>query len=191
MPAKQEFVVIARIVRPQGRRGELLADILTDFPEKFEERRQLWLGAENGGPPREYSLQDHWFHKDRVVFKFAGIDSISDAEGLKGMLVQVPTQQRVPLDQNSFYVSDLIGKTIVDLGREEDSTVGVIEDVQQTSGSAPILLVRKGQKEYEIPFAEEYVVGFDAAQNTLEMRLPQGLLEINAPLSNESKKRQR
>jgi 16S rRNA processing protein RimM len=190
VPAKNEFVVIGRILRPQGRRGEVLADILTDFPEKFAERRQLWLAAENGSHLREYNLEEHWFHKGRVVFKFGGIDSISDAEALKGMLVQVTAESRVALDVNSFYVSDLIGNTIIEVGRKESPTVGIIEDVQQIPGSAPVLLVRNGKQQYEIPFAEEYLIRVDAARKILEMKLPQGLLEINGPLSRKEKKKQ-
>ena len=94
MPSCQEFVVVARILRPQGRHGEVLAEILTDFPEKFAERSKLWLGQEKDAQPREYSLTNHWFHKGRVVLKFEGIESISDAEALTGSLVQIPREER-------------------------------------------------------------------------------------------------
>lgn len=190
MPAKPEFVVIARIVRPQGRRGEVLADILTDFPEKFAERRQLWLAAENGSGLHENRLQEHWFHKGRIVLKFAGIDSIGDAEALKGQLVQIPLESRALLEPDSLYVSDLVGSAIVDLSGTGSRNIGTIESVQQTTGSAPILIVRNDNKEYEIPLAQEYLVRFDAPGKILEMKLPQGLLEVNAPLSEKKDKKE-
>lgn len=182
--SKLEFVVIARIVRPQGRRGEVLADILTDFPEKFAERRRLWLAKEDSAEARDYTLEDHWLHKGRVVLKLAGVDSINDAEVLAGSLVKIPIGERAALDPDALYVSDLVGSTVVN----SESEIGMIEEVQQSGGSAPMLIVRADKQEYEIPFAQEYVVRFDAETKILEMKLPQGLLEVNAPLSETKKK---
>lgn len=190
MSDQPKFVVVARIVQPQGRRGEVLADILTDFPEKFAERKQLWLGNEGDSSPRKYELQEHWFHKGRLVLKFAGVDSISDAEKLKGNLVQIPSELRTSLDTDSVYVSDLVGSEVTDAGGERRE-IGVIADVQQPTGAAPLLIVRTNKTEYEIPFAQEYVVHFDAEKKSLEMKLPPGMLEVNAPLSDREKREQR
>jgi 16S rRNA processing protein RimM len=189
LPTKREFVVVARIVRPQGRRGEVLADILTDFPEKFAERRQLWVGPDGNPQPHEYNLEEHWFHKGRIVFKFAGIVSIGDAERLSGSLVQIPAECRAELELNSFYVSDLLGSKIVDVAGNDPRPIGMVEDVQQIVGAAPMLLVRNGDQRYDIPLAEEYLAGFDAIAKILSMKLPPGLLEVNTPLSGDEKKR--
>lgn len=178
---------MARIVRPQGRHGEVLADILTDFPEKFAERRQLWVGPDGNPQPHEYNLEDHWFHKGRIVFKFAGIDSISDAERLSGDLVRIPAQWRAELESNSFYVSDLVGSKVVDVAGNEPQVIGMVEDVEQNVGAAPMLLVRNGDQRYDIPLAQEYLAGFDAKAKILSMKLPSGLLEVNAPLSDDEK----
>ena len=167
----------------------MLADILTDFPEKFADRKDLWLSTEDGSTRREYRLQEHWLHKGRVVLKFPGIDSIADAETLIGLLVQIPTKDRSKLEPGTFYVTDLVGSTLVDCAPEQRREIGVVEDVQQGAGSAPLLIVRTAGQEYEIPFAAEYIERFDAAAKTLEMKLPQGMLEVNAPLS-ESEKRE-
>jgi 16S rRNA processing protein RimM len=182
--SKLEFVVIASIVRPQGRRGEVLADILTDFPEKFAERRRLWLAKEDSAEAREYRLEDHWLHKDRVVLKFAGVDSINDAELLAGSLVKIPIAERALLEADELYVSDLVGSTVLN----SKLKIGLIEDVQQSGGSAPMLIVHGDKQIYEIPFAQDYVVRFNAEKKILEMKLPQGLLEVNAPLSENKKK---
>ena len=176
-------------MRPQGRRGEVLADLLTDFPEKFADRKQLWLGPAGNAQPREYQLESHWLHKGRVVLKLGGIDSISDAEALTGMLVQIPSQNRVRLEAGAAYVSDLIGSSILDISQQRK--IGTIEDVKQETGAAPLLVVRESGQEFDIPFAEEFIVRFDLSTKTLEMKLPQGLLEINAPLSEEEKRQQR
>lgn len=177
-------------MRPQGRRGEVLADILTDFPEKFADRKQLWISPE-GKQPREQTVEEHWFHKGRVVLKFAGVDSISSAEKLTGMLVQIPNSERSELGPGAVYVSDLVGSTLLDVAAVPARHVGVIDEVQQGVGEAPLLVVRNGKEEYEIPFAEEHVARFDARQKVLEMRLPSGLLEVNAPLSENEKREQR
>jgi 16S rRNA processing protein RimM len=183
------YTVIAQIVRPQGRRGEVLADLLTDFPEKFSERKQLWLSAENSTAVAEFGLEDFWFHKGRVVLKFLGVDSISEAERIAGMLVQIPRETRSNLESGSFYVGDLIGSQVRDVS--QNRILGTIEDVDQNAGAAPMLLVRQREKEYDIPFAEEFIVKFDTQAKLLELKLPEGLLDVNAPLSDEEKKQQR
>jgi 16S rRNA processing protein RimM len=182
------FTTIARIVRPQGRRGEVLADLLTDFPEKFSERRQLWLSSEAKPERREYKLENHWLHKGRVVLKFAGIDSISSAEALSGMLVQIPAESRTQLEPGAAYVSDLIGSTLFDVSQNRN--IGTIRDVQQGAGTAALLIVDSAGTELEIPFAEEFIVRFDPSKKLLEMRLPKGLLEVNDPLTEDEKVQQ-
>ena len=190
LSAPQQFVAIARVVRPQGRRGEVLADILTDFPEKFAERKQLWLAAEEESHRRECTLESHWLHKGRIVLKFAGVDSISDAESLKGMLVEIPRELRSELEPGSAYVSDLIGSTLVDISQSQYRKMGVVTDVQQGAGTAPLLIVHDRLADYEIPFAAEYFVRFDASNKLIEMKLPEGLLNVNAPLSETEKREQ-
>jgi 16S rRNA processing protein RimM len=187
---KKEFIVIARIVRPQGRHGEVLADVLTDFPEKFAERKRLWLGSEGTSSRRDCTLENHWFHKGRVVLKLSGVDSIDDAEKLSGSLVQIPSSERSKLESNAFYVGDLVGSALIDVGQEHPRRIGIVADVQQSVGTAPLLLVDNAERQYEVPFATEYLVRFDASQKTLEMKLPEGLLDVNAPLSDEEKAQQ-
>lgn len=183
------YTVIARIVRPQGRHGEVIADLLTDFPEKFSERKRLWLSVQNTAPAVEYALEGFWFHKGRVVLKLSGVNSISDAEKLAGMFVQIPREARAQLEHGSFYVGDMIGSQVRDVS--QNRILGTIEDIEQNAGGAPMLLVLQNGKEYDIPFAEEFIVRFDPAAKVLEMKLPEGLTEVNAPLSQAEKKPQR
>lgn len=181
-----EFVTIARVTRTQGRHGEVAAALLTSFPERFAERKRLFALSADGQNRRELSLEDHWFHKGQVVLKFAGIDSISEAERLKGCEIQVPGEERAPLEDGSVYVSDLAGCTVYAGGSE----IGKIEDVQFGSGEAPLLVI-KGTKEYLVPFAAEYLENVATGEKRIDMKLPEGMLELDAPLSREEKQRQK
>ena len=104
-------MLVARLVRPHGRRGELVAEVLTDFPEKFHERTRLFLIPPEriGSRMREIELENFWFLRSRIVLKFAGIDSINEAEALRGFAVAIPAAERTPLEAGAFYVSDLMG----------------------------------------------------------------------------------
>jgi 16S rRNA processing protein RimM len=195
MTEDAEFVTIARVAKTQGRHGEVAAALLTDFPELFETRRKLFAlsgssaskavqSGTNSAERRQLELEEHWFHKGMVVLKFAGVDSISDAETLVGSEIQVPQSERGTLGNDEFFVSDLVGCIVTDSGRE----IGHIKDVQFGSGEAPLLVVQ-GEKEYLVPFAHAYIEKILVEQKRLEMKLPQGMLELDAPLNQEEKQR--
>jgi 16S rRNA processing protein RimM len=183
----EPWTILARLVRPQGRHGEILADILTDFPDRFADRRRLFLvSSENSQVSlREVTLENQWMHKSRVVLKFAGIDSIHDAEALRQLFVAIPTSERTKLSDDSFYVGDLIGCQVIDLNAES-ATIGTVADVDY---EASLLAIATPQGEERlIPFAKVYIDGIDLAGKRIEMRLPPGLLEINSPLTNEERR---
>jgi 16S rRNA processing protein RimM len=184
----RDFVLLARLVRTQGRHGELIADILTDFPEKFAERTQVWLvPPQEKTPPREAAIERHWLHKGRIVLKFAGVDSISEAEAYRGWHVAIPREARAPLEEDAMYIADLIGCHVID---EAGATVdlGPVLDVERGEGGAPDLLVlKKNDDELLIPFAKAYLIAVDLDARLLRMRLPAGLREINAPLTEDER----
>jgi 16S rRNA processing protein RimM len=189
-----EFITIAKVVKVQGRVGEVLTELFTDFPEKFEERRTLsaWLAS---GERRELKLEDHWPHKGAMVLKFEGVDSIEDAEKLKGAEIQIPAADRTKLEDGSVYVSDLLGCAVVVEGRE----IGKVTDVDFGAGEAPLLVVKSenpllpkegrngAPREFLIPFVERFVVKQDLEGKRIEMQLPEGMLELDAPLSKKEK----
>jgi 16S rRNA processing protein RimM len=183
----ERWTILARLVRPQGRHGEILADLLTDFPERFRDRKRLFLVASETSSihAREISLENHWLHKGRIVLKFAGIDSINDADTLRGLLVAISANDRAALTDGSVYIGDLIGCQVVDLNAGS-ITVGVVTDLDRES----VLLAVKTPEGGEalIPFAEAYLVNMDLAAKRIEMRLPEGLLEINAPVTDEERR---
>jgi 16S rRNA processing protein RimM len=119
--------------------------------------------------------------------KIRGIDSINDAEALRGFAVAIPAAERAPLEPGSVYVSDLIGCRVIDLNRD-GAEVGTIADVDRDTSSTELLVVRRGNEELLIPFVADYVVRTDVENRRLEMRLPEGLLEINAPMTEEEKR---
>jgi 16S rRNA processing protein RimM len=181
------WTIVARLVRPQGRHGEILADLLTDFPERFAERKLLCLLTSEASevPAREVTLERHWLHKGRVVFKFAGVESISDAEALRNLVVAVQASERAPLADDAVYISDLIGCEIVDIA-SAPGPVGEVTDVDREGG---LLIVRSASgEEFLIPFAKEYLVEIDVAGKRMKMRLPSGLLDINAPITEEERR---
>lgn len=177
---------------PQGRRGEVLADLHTDFPERFEDRRQLW-GLAPDGSRQELHLEEHWFHKGGVVLKFAGVNSISDADRLAKWEIQVPSDQRSELEPGSAYVNEIVGSDVwINDGQR---FLGRVSEVQFGAGEAPLLVVKLPvcalQNEVLVPFAEEFVKKFDVAGKRIDMQLPEGLLELDTPLSEEEKQRQK
>jgi 16S rRNA processing protein RimM len=139
------------------------------------------------GTRRELKIEDAWPHKDFVVLKFAGVDSISDSEPLVGCELQLPLSERAKLEAGAAYVSDLVGCMLFDRGRE----VGTVTDVRFGAGEAPLLVVGSGKSELEIPYAQEFLISIDLEHQRIEMNLPEGLLEVNAPLTEEEKQEQR
>ena len=190
MPEPPEaWVWLARIRRPQGRKGEVFAEILTDFPDKFSERRQVWLlaaevSASAGARPaaqalRQVELKNHWLHKGGVVLHFVGVDSISDAETLAGIIVAIPRAERAELSEDAFYVSDLVGCALVDVAGAEAVAVGEIETVDRSGGAAPLLVVRGAKGEVLVPFAKSFLRKIDLEARRVEMALPEGLVDLS------------
>jgi 16S rRNA processing protein RimM len=187
------WVVLAHLLRPQGRKGEVLAELFTDFPERFEGQRRVFLAAPGfegeEAEARSAEVVAFWLpvgkNEGRVVLQFAGIDTISDAESIAGQDVLVPREERLALDNESVYISELIGCTVYDGLRP----VGVVEDVQfattadggrRLEDAAPLLAVRSPEAdEILIPFAKAFLVAVDTEAKRIDMTLPEGLIEVN------------
>jgi len=187
------WIVLAHLLRPQGRKGELLAELFTDFPERFEERKQVFLAPSGfegeAAQARSAEVVSFWLpvgkNEGRIVLQFAGIDSITQAEGLAGLEVIVAGEERTPLDDDSVYISELIGCTVYD----GSTVVGVVVDIQfpttadgarRREEAAPLLEVAdEDGDEILIPFAKAFVVGVDTKAKRVDMNLPVGLLDVN------------
>ncbi len=187
-----EFITLARVVKTQGRHGEVAAEVHSDVPDRFSVGMKLFalykLGLDKPGTERrELEIEDLWPHKGLLVVKFTGVDSMNDAGTLVGAELQVPRAERAGLEAGWTYVSDLIGCTVFDHGAE----IGRIEDVQFGAGEAPLLIVAGAAgKKFDVPFAEAYLEKVDAARREVRMNLPEGMLDVNAPMTAEEKKQQ-
>jgi 16S rRNA processing protein RimM len=182
-----EFITLARVVKTQGRHGEVAAEIHSDAPERFVAGMKLFALPKLQDSRRDLEVEDLWPHKGLLVLKFRGVDSMSDAELLVGSELQVPSTERAKLEAGWNYVSDLIGCTVLDRNQE----IGRIEDVQFGAGEAPLLIIANGAgKKFEVPFAEAYLEAVDLGQRQVRMNLPEGILEINAPVTAEEKQEQ-
>ncbi len=179
---KQQFqraigVTVARVLRPHGRRGEVAAEILTDFPERLTRltSAQLWDGS---SAPRNVAIRSCRISPSRgvqAIFHFEGMDSISDAEKIVGLEVQIPFGDRMPLPASTYYVSDLIGCEVFE---KDGATLGRVDDVQFTGGT-PLLVVQSSRGELLIPLAQEICVLVDTRARRIEVVLPEGLLDLN------------
>jgi 16S rRNA processing protein RimM len=183
-----EFITLARVVKTQGRRGEVAAEIHTDVPDRFSAGMAVLAlpPTESASPEarRELEVEQIWPHKGLLVLKFLGVDSISEAESLIGCELQVPSSERAVLDPGWNYVSDLAGCTVFDHGLE----IGRIADVQFGTGEASLLVVKNSAgQQFDVPFAQAYLEAMDLGRRQVRMNLPQGMLEINAPLTDEEK----
>ncbi len=182
---ENEFITLARVVKTQGRRGEVAVEVHSDIPDRLHAGLRVFAFGEDGSR-REVKIEDAWPHKDWVVLKFAGVDSISEAEPLVGCELQVPLNERAALETGATYVSDLVGCMLFDCGRE----IGIVKDVRFGAGEAPLLVVGAGKTEYEIPYAQEFLVRVDLEHRRIETNLPEGLLDVNTPLTDEEKREQ-
>ena len=181
-----EFITLARVLKVQGRRGEVLVEPHSDVPDRFRAGLKLFaLGKDEAR--RELQVEELWPHKNRLALKFVGVDSISDAEVLVGSELQVPRDERAKLESGWTFVSDLVGCVVLDNDRE----VGRIEDVRFGAGEAPLLIVKAGGREHQIPYAEAYLQSVDLEKRRIKMLLPEGMLELDAPLTTEEKQQQK
>jgi 16S rRNA processing protein RimM len=196
MDFSSQWVVLAHILRPQGRKGEVLADLFTDFPERFVQQTRVWLAPRgfaelsiDSGLAQPVEVASHWLpvgrNAGRIVLHFAGVDSIEQAEKLAGKDVVIPRAERMPLDAGASYVSDLLGCTVYD----HDQSLGVVEDVQfpttpdgtrRLEEAAPLLIVVTTEgNEILVPFVNAYLLEVEVTAKKIRMALPEGLRELN------------
>jgi 16S rRNA processing protein RimM len=184
LPELFDPVTLARILRPWGRHGEVAAEILTDFPERLTEMREAWLAGERDAP-RTAKIISCRIHLGQAIFHFDGIQTISDAEALRGLDVQVPLGERVRLGDGRYYITDLVGCEVWENGAT--APLGPVQDVQRAGQEHQSrlpeswnLVVAAPAGELLIPLAAEICTRIDTAARRIEVRLPEGLRELNA-----------
>jgi len=169
----EELVVIAKLVKTRGLRGDIVADVLTDFPERFDNLEKVFAVKPNG-ETFELEIEKFWFQKNRIIFKFAGFDSIEAAETLRNCEISVAEDEAVELETDEFYdwqLQDCAVETI------EGVKLGKVREVLRTGGTE-ILVVAGETKEYLIPFAEKICPEVDIENKLIKVDAPEGLLEF-------------
>jgi len=169
----EEFVAIAKTTKTRGLRGELVADILTDFPERFDNLKRVFaVKAED--KPIELKLERFFFQKNRIVLKFKGFDSIEKAEPLRGFEICVLESEAVTLEEGEHFDWELEGCKVENMSGEE---IGVVKELLR-AGENINLVVKNGEKEHLIPFVEAICTDVDVENKLIKVELPEGLLEF-------------
>ena len=171
--ASSELVVIARAVKPRGLKGEIVAELLTDFPDRFEELEELILVSPSGERTTK-RLEDFWFQNDRVVLKILGYDDVDAAKELVGFEFAVPESERVELPADHYYDWELEGCTVT-AGAE---SIGQVNAVLRTGGAEILVVTDNSGKERLIPLADSIVVEVDPVRKTILVDPPEGLLDL-------------
>jgi len=170
---REDLVAIARLVKPRGLRGEIVADVLTDFPDRFENLETVMLIRPNGDAA-EIEIEQFWFQKNRIILKFSGFDSIEAAETLRDSEICVAETEAVELEANEFFDWELEGCAVETIEGEQ---IGTVKELMRTGGTE-ILVVAGKTKEYLIPFAETICTSVDIEQKLIKVDAPEGLLDF-------------
>jgi len=168
-----ELVVIARAVRPRGLKGEIVAELLTDFPERFEDVEELVLVSPTG-ERKTATLENYWFQNDRVILKLADYDDVEVAKKLVGFDFGVPEAERVPLPSDQYYYWELEGCTV----KVAEQSIGKVQSVIRTGGTEILEIADENGKQRLIPLVDSIVVEIDTAGKTIIVDPPEGLLDL-------------
>ncbi|HEY4837465.1 MAG TPA: ribosome maturation factor RimM [Candidatus Acidoferrales bacterium] len=178
-------LTLARLLRPHGIRGEIAAEILTDFPERLTKLREVWLWDASAETSIEAIVQKCWLSVARggqAVFKFAGVDRIEDVEKFRGLEVQVPLSERMELPAGSYFISELVGCEVWEVispgeAEELETMLGIVTGVQESG--TPVLEVDTLAGEVLIPLATEICRKIDVSARRIEVVMPEGLRNLN------------
>jgi 16S rRNA processing protein RimM len=171
-PGGGDWIAVAALVRVRGNRGELTAISLSSKPERFAKLKAVRLVSDRDAV--SYEVEEVWQHSGDLVFKFRGIDSISDAEKLRGAEVQIPRAERVELEPGEYFHSDLIGCEVRD--RASGRLVGKVTNFEEYGGP-PLLEVDGGR--LLIPFVKAICVDIRPDEKAIQVELPEGLENLD------------
>jgi 16S rRNA processing protein RimM len=174
MKDQDDLIVVAHIVKTRGLRGEVVADLLTDFPERFELLKSV-VGVSEAGPRRSLQIEEKWFHGDRLVLRFAGFDTVEQAKALVGYDLAVPSEQRVALPKGAFYDWELAGCRVKTIHGVD---VGEVREIMRTGGVEILSVVDAAGRERLVPMVSDICVEIDTEHKLIRIDPPEGLLEL-------------
>src|SRR5438874_10486125 len=174
MNEPHDLIVVAHIVKTRGLRGEVVADLLTDFPDRFENLKSLTgISAESG--QRSLQIEEQWFHGNRLVLKFTGFDSIDEAKALVGYDLAIPADERIELPKDSFYEWELIGSRVETI---DNQPVGEVKGIRRSGGAEMLRVVDESGRDRLIPMPADIVVEIDKVKKLIRIVPPEGLLKL-------------
>jgi 16S rRNA processing protein RimM len=167
-------VVIARMVKARGIRGEVACDLATDFPERFQQIEDATV-VMPGGSRLALKLENHWFHQDRVILKFAGYDTMNDAQRLVGGVLVISEADALELEEDEFYEYQLMGLEAV---TADGQRVGQVSGLLHTGGNELLVVEGEDKRQVLIPFVDEICQAVDLKAGRIIINPPQGLLDL-------------
>ena len=174
---KPRYLLVGRILRPHGVRGELRVGILTDHPDRLAQHAHFYLAhAKSPDKVRRYSVRGLRLHKKSLLLKLDGCDDRNAADELRGMLVQIPIEDAVPLEEGEYYLFQLVG---VRVEAESGEWLGQIVEVIET-GANEVYVVRGPRGEVLLPGVDDVVRELDVESKRMVVRLMPGLLADGA-----------
>jgi 16S rRNA processing protein RimM len=169
----EELVSIAKLAKPRGLRGEIVGDVLTDFPERFDDLKKVSIVYPNGGIVAG-EIEKFWFQKGRIVLKFINFDTIEAAETLRNCEICVSETETVELETDEYFDWELENCAVETI---EGVKLGIVKELLRTGGTE-VLVVTGDAKEYLIPFAETICVEVDVENKLIKVNAPEGLLDF-------------
>jgi 16S rRNA processing protein RimM len=175
-PNPDDFLLVGRVARAHGNRGQVIVNLETDFPEaRFAVGQMLHVGSSERFEPRK--IESVRFHQGRPVIALEGIDSMAAAEALAGAELKVAAADVAPLPEGTFYHHDLIGCEVRDRGAH---VIGRVTGVEGTMERSRLVVAEPGGKDVLIPMVAEICVEVDPPSRVIVIDPPEGLLDLNA-----------
>ena len=169
-----KYLLLGEILRPHGIRGEVRMRILTDYPERIRELDSVYLGDNpETDQVTEYPVEAIRFHQDYGLLKLKAIDDRDAAERLRQLFVMVDLEHAIPLEEDEFYLYELIGLRVV---TEQGEEIGTLSEVLETGANDVYVVDSPKHGELLIPVLENVVLKTDIAGGQIVVKLPDGLI---------------
>ncbi len=183
-PAPDDRIAVGVIRKPHGVRGELSVEPWTPSLERFEELKSVWLVAPDDESIRRMDIESVRYHGERALVKFAGIDSPEEAGHLREWTIEIPASEARALDEDEYFLHDLIGLEVVREGSGE--AIGTVKNTVEGGGGILLEVTRTDGRSFDLPFASAICIRIDLEERTLTVDLPEGLDDLDTVPGDES-----